>query len=36
MRIDAMGGHLTLDTESKIRMKRLGEPGVEWNIRTRT
>jgi predicted dehydrogenase len=29
MRIDAMAGHITLDTESKIRMKRLGEPGVD-------
>ena len=27
LRIDAIGGHLTMDTESKIRMKRLGEPG---------
>lgn len=27
LRIDAMGGHLTMDTEANIRMKRLGEPG---------
>jgi D-apiose dehydrogenase len=27
MRIDATRGHLTLDTESTIRIKRLGEPG---------
>jgi predicted dehydrogenase len=27
MRIDAMGGHLTLDTAANLRMKRLGEPG---------
>ena len=27
MRIDAMKGHLTLDTESNLRVKRLGEPG---------
>jgi predicted dehydrogenase len=26
MRIDAMGGHLTMDTESNIRMKPLGKP----------
>jgi predicted dehydrogenase len=24
-----LGGHLTLDTESNIRLKRLGEPGVD-------
>ena len=29
MRIDAMGGHLTLDTESKIRLKPLGQPGLD-------
>ena len=29
MRIDAMGGHLTLDTESNIRMKLLGQPGLD-------
>jgi predicted dehydrogenase len=29
MRIDAMNGHLTLDTESRIRVKKLGEPGCE-------
>ena len=29
MRIDAMQGHLTLDTESKLRVKRLGEPGYD-------
>ena len=28
MRIDAMGGHLTLDTESNIRLKPLGQPGI--------
>lgn len=27
MRIDAMGGHITLDTKANLRMKRLGEPG---------
>jgi predicted dehydrogenase len=27
MRIDAMRGHLTMDTESTIRVKLLGEPG---------
>jgi len=27
MRIDAMQGHLTLDTESNLRVKRLGAPG---------
>ncbi len=27
LRIDAMEGHLTMDTESNIRIKRLGEPG---------
>ncbi|HBY62074.1 MAG TPA: gfo/Idh/MocA family oxidoreductase [Solibacterales bacterium] len=29
MRIDAMGGHLTLDTESRLRLKKLGEPGMD-------
>ncbi len=29
LRIDAMGGHLTMDTESNIRIKRLGEPGLD-------
>jgi predicted dehydrogenase len=29
MRIDAMGGHLTLDTESKIRLKPLGQAGLD-------
>jgi predicted dehydrogenase len=29
MRVDGMGGHLTLDTESNIRVKPLGEPGRE-------
>lgn len=29
LRIDAMGGHLTMDTESNIRMKRLGQPGED-------
>jgi D-apiose dehydrogenase len=29
MRIDATGGHLTLDTASNIRVKRLGEPGYD-------
>jgi predicted dehydrogenase len=27
MRIDAMGGHLTLDTEAVLRIKPLGQPG---------
>ena len=27
LRIDGMGGHLTMDTESNIRVKALGEPG---------
>jgi len=27
LRIDAMKGHLTMDTESNLRIKRLGEPG---------
>jgi len=27
LRIDAMRGHLTMDTESNLRVKRLGEPG---------
>lgn len=29
LRIDAMGGHLTLDTASNVRIKRLGEPGCD-------
>ena len=29
LRIDAMQGHLTMDTESNIRIKRLGEPGQD-------
>ena len=29
LRIDAMGGHLTMDTESNIRLKPLGEAGFE-------
>ncbi|MBM3745996.1 MAG: Gfo/Idh/MocA family oxidoreductase [Acidobacteria bacterium] len=29
MRIDAMGGHLTMDTESNLRLKPLGQPGAE-------
>jgi predicted dehydrogenase len=29
MRIDAMGGHLELDTEARIRMKQLGQPGID-------
>ena len=29
MRIDATGGHLTLDTESNIRIKPLGQPGYD-------
>ena len=29
MRIDAMGGHLTLDTEANLRLKPLGQPGVD-------
>jgi predicted dehydrogenase len=27
MRIDALGGHLTLDSESNLRLKALGQPG---------
>jgi predicted dehydrogenase len=27
LRVDATGGHLTMDTESTLRLKRLGEPG---------
>jgi D-apiose dehydrogenase len=30
MRIDATAGHLTLDTASTIRVKRLGEPGYDY------
>lgn len=35
MRIDAMGGHLTLDTEANLRVKPLGQPGynVEYEHR---
>ncbi|MDX2151943.1 MAG: Gfo/Idh/MocA family oxidoreductase [Bryobacteraceae bacterium] len=29
MRIDAMGGHLTLDTEARMRMKLLGQAGAD-------
>jgi D-apiose dehydrogenase len=29
MRIDAMGGHLTLDTEANLRIKLLGQPGAD-------
>jgi D-apiose dehydrogenase len=29
LRIDATGGHLTMDTESNIRMKPLGQPGYD-------
>ncbi len=29
MRIDGMNGHLTLDTESNLRLKRLGEPAFD-------
>src|SRR5947207_3580633 len=29
LRIDAMGGHLTMDTESKIRVKPLGQSGFD-------
>jgi D-apiose dehydrogenase len=29
LRIDATGGHLTLDTEANLRLKRLGEPAIE-------
>lgn len=36
MRIDAMGGHLTLDTEGNLRVKPLGQPGgdVEYEHTT--
>jgi predicted dehydrogenase len=33
LRIDAMRGHLTMDTESKIRVKPLGEPGFDLEYR---
>lgn len=35
LRIDAMGGHLAMDTESNIRLKALGQPGrdVEYERR---
>ena len=29
LRIDATGGHLTLDSEARLRLKRLGEPGCD-------
>jgi predicted dehydrogenase len=29
MRIDATGGHLTLDTEANLRLKPLGQPGYD-------
>lgn len=29
MRIDAMGGHITLDTEANLRIKLLGQPGYD-------
>jgi predicted dehydrogenase len=29
LRIDGTGGHLTMDVESTIRVKRLGQPGIE-------
>jgi predicted dehydrogenase len=29
LRVDAMGGHLTMEADSNIRVKRLGEPPVE-------
>jgi predicted dehydrogenase len=29
MRIDAMGGHLALDTEARLRVKPLGQPGYD-------
>jgi D-apiose dehydrogenase len=29
LRVDGTGGHLTMDSESNIRIKRLGEPGVD-------
>jgi D-apiose dehydrogenase len=28
--VDGAGGHLTMDSESNIRVKKLGEPG--WNL----
>lgn len=35
MRVDAMGGHITLDTEANLRIKLLGQPGngVEYGHR---
>jgi predicted dehydrogenase len=30
LRVDATGGHLTMDSEANIRVKKLGEPG--WNL----
>jgi predicted dehydrogenase len=35
LRIDGMQGHLTLDTESNMRLKRLGEPGVDIDYERR-
>ena len=35
LRIDAMQGHLTMDTESVMRMKLLGQPGVEIDYERR-
>jgi hypothetical protein len=29
LRIDALGGHLTMDTGARIRIKRLGEAGAD-------
>lgn len=29
MRVDGMGGHLTLDSEAHLRVKRLGQPGLD-------
>jgi len=31
LRIDATRGHLTMGTDSAIRVKRLGEPGSDWD-----
>src|SRR5262249_40775364 len=35
MRIDATGGHLTMDTESNLRVKPLGQPGLDLAVSTR-
>ena len=35
LRIDATGGHLTMATDSAIRVKRLGEPGRDWEYARR-